>query len=127
MMHEITPVHGPSFEVIQLLCHCDKVFNESAIAGTWKGMPTNRIACISHMLCDEKFFTCIIPLTDVVGPETRPAELDQIKATGKMKVDVVYADIHKSYKTWIKDYKNPFIDGLWAENLEAIQPNLATF
>ena len=41
----------------------------------------------------------------------RPAELDQIKATGKTKIDVVYAEVHKSYKTWIKDYKNPFLDG----------------
>jgi hypothetical protein len=127
MMREITPVNGPWFEVIQLLCHCDEVFNESAAAVTQKGMPTNRIACISHMLCDEKFLACIIPLTDVVEPAARPAELDQIKATGKTKIDAVYADIHKSYKTWIKDYKNPFVDGLWAEDLGAIQPHLATF
>jgi hypothetical protein len=79
------------------------------------------------MLCDEKFLACIIPLTDVVEPAARPAELDQIKATGKTKIDAVYADIHKSYKTWIKDYKNPFVDGLWAEDLGAIQPHLATF
>ncbi len=97
-MHEITPVNGPWFEVIQLLRHCDEAFNESAAAVTWKGMPTNRIACISHMLCDEKFLACIIPLTDVVEPA---------------------ADIHKSYKTWIKDYKNPFVDGLWAEDLNS--------
>jgi hypothetical protein len=114
MMHEITPVNGPWFEVIQLLRHCDEAFNESAAAVTRKGRPTNRIACISHMLCDEKFLACIIPLTDVVEPAARPAELDQIKATGKTKIDAVYADIHKSYKTWIKDYKNPFVDGLWA-------------
>ncbi len=79
------------------------------------------------MLCDEKFLTCIIPLTDVVEPAARLAEIDQIKATGKMKFDAVYADVHKSYKMWVKDYKNPFLDKLFSEDLGAIQPHLATF
>ncbi len=57
----------------------------------------------------------------------RPAELDHIKATGKTKIDAVYADMHKSHKMWVKNYKNPFVGGLFYEDLGAIQPHLATF
>ncbi len=119
-MQEMTPVNGLWFEVIQLLRHCDEAFNKCAAAVIWKGMPTNRIACISHMLCDERFLACIIPLTDVVEPAARPAELDQIKATGRTKIGTVYADEHISYKMWVKDYKNPFVDLHFSEDFGAI-------
>jgi hypothetical protein len=90
-------------------------------------MPINHIACISHMLCDERFLACIIPIT--VGTEAtgRPAELDQMKAMGRTKSDVVYDDIYKSYRSWLSDYKNPFCDGLFKDDLAGIQPDLATF
>jgi len=66
-------------------------------------MPTNRIACISHMHCDERFLACIIPLTDVAKPTARPAELDHIKATGRTKFDSVYSDVYISFIRWVKD------------------------
>jgi hypothetical protein len=69
--------------VIQLLYHCDEAFNESA--GDME-RHAYRIACIYCMLCDERFLACIIPLSDVVEPAARLAELDQIKATGKTKL-----------------------------------------
>ena len=128
IIREIEPEKGPWDELLTLLRNCDEAFNESSAAITAKGLPLNRIACISHILCDEKFLACIIPLSDVPGSAAaRPAELDQIKATGKTKIDVVYAEVHKSYKTWIKDYKNPFLDGQFSEDLGAIRPHLATF
>jgi len=128
IIREIEPEKGPWDELLTLLCNCDEAFNESSAAITAKGLPLNRIACISHILCDEKFLACIIPLSDVPGSAAaRPADLDQIKATGKTKIDVVYAEVHKSYKTWIKDYKNPFLDGQFSEDLGAIRPHLATF
>ncbi len=86
-MCAITLVNGPWFEVLQLLHHCNEAFNKSAAAITQKGMPTNHIACISHMLCYEKFVACIIPLTDVVELADRPAELDKIKTTKKAKIE----------------------------------------
>jgi hypothetical protein len=55
------------------------------------------------MLCDEKILAHIIPLTDVVEPAARHTELNQIKDTRKMKIDAVYADVHKCYKIWIKE------------------------
>ena len=79
------------------------------------------------MLCDEHFLACIIPLSDAVESSARPAELDQIKATGKSRIQAVYEDIHRNYKLWNKDYKNPFVDGLFAEELGGIQPQSATF
>jgi len=57
----------------------------------------------------------------------RPAELDHIKATSKTKSDAVYADVFKSYKSWVSDYKNPFTDGLFADDVGGIQPHLAVF
>jgi len=85
MIREVTPSNVPWFEVMNLLKLCDEAFNESSASISRKGMPTNCIACISHMLCDERFFACIIPIT--VGTEAtgRPAELDQMKATGCTK------------------------------------------
>jgi hypothetical protein len=55
MIQEITLTNEPWFEVIQLVKMCDKAFNESAACIALKGMPTNCIACIPHMLCDERF------------------------------------------------------------------------
>jgi hypothetical protein len=90
-------------------------------------MPTNRIACIAHMLCNKRFLACIIPLTDGTEARRRPAELDHMKATRRTKSNVGYADIAKSYRTWLSDNKNPFGDGLFKEDLGGIQPHLATF
>jgi hypothetical protein len=127
MIWEISPDNGPWFEVIQLLKMCNEAFNESVASITLKGMPTNCIACISYMLCDERFLACIIPLTEVANPAARPAELDHIKATGKTKINAVYDEAHKLYQTWVKDYKNPFVNGLFSDDLGAIKPELATF
>jgi hypothetical protein len=71
-------------------------------------MPTNRIACVAHMLCDERCLACIIPLSVGMEAAGRPAELDHLKATRKTKSDEVYTDIHQSYRTWLSDYMNPW-------------------
>jgi len=127
MIREITPSNGLWFEVTNLLKLCDEAFNESTASIARKGMPTNRIACIAHMLCDERFLACYIPLTVATAAGARPAELDHIKATSKTKSDAVYADVFKSYKSWVSDYKNPFTDGLFADDVGGIQPHLAVF
>ena len=90
-------------------------------------MPTNRIACISHTLCDERFLACIIPITVGTEAAARPSELDQMKATGRTKSDAVYDDIFTSHRSWLSDYKNPFSDGIFKDDLAGIQPHLATF
>ena len=54
MLRETTPGASPSFEIISLLRKCDEAFNDSVAAVGHRGMPANRIACISHMLCDEE-------------------------------------------------------------------------
>jgi hypothetical protein len=127
MIREITPSNGPWFEITKLLKLCDEAFNESAASISRKGMPMNRIACVAHMLCDERFLACIIPLTVGMEAAGRPAELDHLKATGKTKSDAVYADIHQYYRMWLSDYMNPFGDGLFKEDLASIQPHLAVF
>jgi len=127
MIRETTPSNGPWFEVINLLKLCDEAFNESTASIARKGMPTNRIACVAHMLCDERFLACYIPLTVGTAAGARSAELDHIKSTGKTKSDAVYADVFNSYKPWVDEYKNPFLDGLFADVLSGIQPHLATF
>jgi hypothetical protein len=131
MILEIKPDIGPWGEVITLLRNCDDAFlNESAASISQKGMPLNRIACVAHMLCDERFLACIIPLSDATtgSAASRPSELDQIKATGKTRVNAVYEEVHRSYKTWITDYENPFVVGhLFYDDLQAIDPKKATF
>jgi hypothetical protein len=62
MIQEITPSNGPWFEVMNLLKLCDEAFTKSAASISRKGMSMNRIACIAHMLCNERFLACIIPL-----------------------------------------------------------------
>ena len=92
IIREIELEKGPWGELLTLLRYCDVAFKESSAAITPKGLPLNRIACISHMLCDEKFLACLILLSDTAGSAAgRPSELDQIKATGKTKYDAVYA------------------------------------
>jgi hypothetical protein len=127
MIREMTPSNGPWFEVVNLLKLCDEAFNEPAAAVSQKGMPTNRIACISHMLCDERFLACIIPITVGTEAAARPSELDQMKAMGRTKSDTVYDDIFMSHRSWLSDYKNPFSDGIFKGDLAGIQPHLATF
>jgi len=127
IIREITPSNCPWFEIINVLKLCNEAFNESAASMSRKGMPVNRIACVAHMLCDERFLACIIPLTVATEAAGRPGELDHMKATGKTKNDAVYADIYQSYKSWISDYNNPFGDGLFKEDLAGIQPHLAVF
>jgi hypothetical protein len=128
MIGEITLSNGPWFEVMDLLKLCNEAFNKStASISRRKGMPTNKIACIAHMLCDERFLACIIPLTVGTGAGGRPADLDQIKTTRWTKSDAVYADIHKSYRMWLNDYNNPFGGGLFKEDLGGIQPHVAMF
>jgi hypothetical protein len=63
MIQEITPTNGLWFQVIQLLKIDDEAFKKSAASFTHKGMPTNHIACISHVLCDERMLACNILLT----------------------------------------------------------------
>jgi len=123
----MTPSNGPWFEVVNLLKLCEEAFNESAAAVSRKGMLTNQIACISHMLCDERFLACIIPITVGTEAAARPSELDQMKATGRTKSNAVYDDIFTSHRSWLSDYKNPFSDGIFKDDLAGIQPHLATF
>jgi hypothetical protein len=127
IIREITPSNCPWFEIINVLKLCNEAFNESAASMSRKGMPVNRIACVAHMLCDERFLAYIIPLTVAMEAAGRPGELDHMKATGETKNNAVYADIYQSYKSWISDYNNPFGDGLFKEDLAGIQPHLAVF
>jgi len=127
IIREITPSNGPWFEIINVLKLCNEAFNKSATSISRKGMPVNRIACVAHMLCDERFLACIIPLTVATEAAGRSGELDHMKATRKIKNNAVYAAIHQSYKPWISDYNNPFGDGLFKEDLAGIQPHLAVF
>jgi hypothetical protein len=127
IIREITPSNCPWFEIINVLKLCNEAFNESAASMSRKGMPVNRIACVAHMLCDERFLAYIIPLTVAMEAAGRPGELDHMKATGETKNNAVYADIYQSYKSWISDYNNPFGDGLFKEDLAGVQPHLAVF
>ena len=76
MLHETTPDSGPWFEIISLSRKCDEAFDDFVAAVRHRGMPANRIACISHILYDEHFLACNIPLSDTVGSSSRPAKLD---------------------------------------------------
>jgi len=82
MMKQLSPTHGPWHEVVQLLHHCDKAFDESAATIKLFGMSANCIACIAHMLCDDRVITCLIPLSVPVLSQGRPALLDHQTATG---------------------------------------------
>jgi hypothetical protein len=53
----------------------------------------------------------------VTNPADRPAELYHIKATGRTKINAVHANVHKSFSMWVKDSKNPFVHGLFSEDL----------
>jgi hypothetical protein len=117
--------------VLGVLCNCDIACNESAAAFSQKSIPLNRIACVAHLLCDDRFIACLIPLSDSAtarSAASRPSELDQMKATGKTIVTTIYGEVHKSYKTWIMDSENPFINGhQFEDDLNPTQPKKAMF
>jgi hypothetical protein len=69
IIHEMTPSHGPWFEVINILKLCNEAFNKSASSIARKGMPTNQIPFVAHILHDKRFVACIIPLTVTVERE----------------------------------------------------------
>jgi hypothetical protein len=127
LVAEVSPTNGPWLELTQLLHNCDEAFNNSAASLHQVGMPANCIACISHMLCDERTVACLIPLSVPVQSQERPAMLDQQKETGKSLSDSVYADIFSHYKEWIKEYANPFVYGPFAEDVGVFKPHMATF
>jgi hypothetical protein len=127
MIHEIRPDHGPWLEMTQLLRNCDEAFNDSAAALWQTGMPANRIACISHMLCDERVLACLIPISVPVQAQERPAMLDHLKETGKSLSDAANEDIFKNQKRWIKEYVNLFMDGPFVDDVGMFKPHLATF
>jgi hypothetical protein len=105
---ELSPTHGPWHEVVQLLCHCNEAFDDSAAAIKLAGMPADCIACIAHILCDERVTACLIPLSVPVQPQGKPGLLDHQKATGRSPCDAAFDDIINHYKEWKKDYANPF-------------------
>lgn len=61
IIREMTPSNGPWFEINNILKLCYESFNESAASVAREGMPTNRIACIAHMLCNRGFLAFNIP------------------------------------------------------------------
>jgi hypothetical protein len=97
----------------------------------WHGKASLETALHAYLTCFVmRSFSLVLFLLQMLRSQqlaARPAELDHIKATGKTKIDAVYADMHKSHKMWVKNYKNPFVGGLFYEDLGAIQPHLATF
>ena len=124
MMKQLSPTHGPWHEVVQLLCHCNEAFDDSAAAIKLAGMPADCIACIAHILCDERVTACLIPLSVPVQPQGQPGLLDHQKATGRLPSDAAYNDIFNHYKEWKKDYVNPFQAGIFSEDLGAMKPHL---
>ncbi len=88
---------------------CDEAFNESAAALRQLGMPANWIACISHMLCDERVVACLIPISVPVPAAARPTMLDKQKADSDSIAAKEYAEIFANYKTWQKTTLTPFV------------------
>ena len=60
VVSQLTPTHGPWDKVKQLLTHCDEAFNESTSLAKQAGMPANRIACVYHMLTDERVIFFVV-------------------------------------------------------------------
>jgi hypothetical protein len=88
-------------------------------------MPANQIACIAHMLSEERVVACLIPISKSILPGQRHAVLDQQKATGRSKVAACYDDIFSNYWQWQKEYVNPYKDGPFSEDLRSFHPSLA--
>jgi hypothetical protein len=57
----------------------------------------------------------------------RPAGLDHQKATASSRLNTLYAEAYKQYRTWQKEYINPFTEGQFAEDLKGMKPHLSRF
>ena len=84
-------------------------------------MPTNRIACVSHMLVDERVIPLLVKAAEAFPASKRPAGLDHQKATSSSRSSTLYAEAYKQYRTWQKEYINPFTEGQFSEDLKGIQ------
>jgi hypothetical protein len=122
---QVSPTNGPWEQVTQLLCHCEEAFDESAAAVKQAGMPANQIACVSHMLVDVRVILLLVKAKEMFPTSKRPAGLDHQKATGSSRSSTLYAEAYKQYRTWQKEYINPFTEGQFAENLKGMKPHLA--
>ena len=60
VVSQLTPTHGPWDKVKQLLQHCDEAFNESTSSVKQADMPANQIACVYHMLTDERVIFFVV-------------------------------------------------------------------
>jgi len=88
---------------------------------TNRSMPTNRIACVSHMLVDERVIPLLVKAAEAFPVSKRPAGLDHQKATSSSRSSTLYAEAYKQYRTWQKEYINPFTEGQFSEDLKGIQ------
>jgi hypothetical protein len=116
VVSQVSPTNGPWEQVTQLLRHCKEAFDESAAAAKHAGMPANRIACVSHMLVDERVIPLLVKAAETFPASERPAGLDHQKAAGSSRLSTLYAEAYKQYRTWQKEYINPFTEEQFAED-----------
>jgi hypothetical protein len=110
----VTPVHGPWLDIKHILRACNVAFEESVIYNRKIGAPANRIACMSHMLCDERVRVLLVTAT-----ENKPI------STARM--NEVFNEMYQHYEDWQQEYINPFVCGNYAAELSNFEPHNATF
>jgi hypothetical protein len=71
----------PWAAIVRVLTGCGTAFDDKAAPPKTMGQQANCIACIAHMLCDEKVVASLSMIGSVTA-EGRPAMLDEQKATG---------------------------------------------
>jgi len=128
MIKEIRPDYGgPCFEVMQLLHNCDGAFNDSA-ADLWQvGMSANFIACISHMLCDERILACLILyLFQHKHRKGQPCRTSGRKQANHLVMLPMPISLRIT-RNGLRSMSNPFTDGPFVEDLGMFKSHLGVF
>jgi hypothetical protein len=123
----ISPVGGPWTEIVAALRKSSLGFDVTQTNNNQKmGVNANRIACITHMLLDERVKAVILTLAQpVIIRVNQPAMLDQYKNTGVSLHQSVYNEIFRNIDDRKNDYANDLV--LNHPDLELYNPSAATF
>ncbi len=98
MVSQVSPTNGSWEQVPQLLCHYEEALDESAAASKQAGVPANQIACVSHMLVDERVIPLLVKAAEMFPASERPAGLYHQKVAGSSRTSTQYVEAFKQYR-----------------------------
>jgi hypothetical protein len=74
---------------------------------------------------DEEVITLLVKAAETFPVSERTAGLDHQKVSSSSHTNKLYVIASKQYRTWQKEYINPFTEWSFADDLKGMKPHLA--